>query len=197
MTLHDEIRGYLAANGPSTSTEVALGVRRNVQLVTDALRDFPTVSAPPGRSGRGIFYAAPRIVSPGVPWNDTDYLAAVLADGGWHRLEEIVQRSQRERGHGLTVHSRAADLRKRGFTVEQRSERRDGRVASFYRMLGAAAVSNPVPPSGTDSGTEHAHAWDGAAAAQSISLPQPGTGDTEEGSLSPVPGQLVLEAIHA
>ena len=65
--------------------------------------------------------------------NDTDYLFSILRDGKEHELSEIIAQSQRERGFGMTVHSRAADLRKR-YRVEQRSERRGGRVRSFYRL---------------------------------------------------------------
>ena len=54
---------------------------------------------------------------------DTSYLWKVLADGQWHERSSILDRSRRERGHAFTVHSRAADLRKRGHTVLQRSER--------------------------------------------------------------------------
>lgn len=72
---------------------------------------------------------------------DNDFLAHVLADGEWHGQMDIVLRSQRERGCGMTVHSRISDLRvKRGFNIEQRSRRTgNGRVASFYRL-----VSRPV-----------------------------------------------------
>lgn len=48
---------------------------------------------------------------------DCDFLERVLADGQPHSLNEILRRSFAERGHGLTVHSRAADLRKRGLNV--------------------------------------------------------------------------------
>lgn len=48
---------------------------------------------------------------------DKQFLLAVLADRREHRLSEILRRSLLERGHGMTVHSRAADLRRDGFTV--------------------------------------------------------------------------------
>lgn len=35
----------------------------------------------------------------------------------------------------MAVHSRVADLRKAGHTIEQRSERKDGVVHSSYRLL--------------------------------------------------------------
>ena len=43
---------------------------------------------------------------------DVDFLLSVLADGEAHSQAEILRRSFDERGHGLTVHSRAADLRR-------------------------------------------------------------------------------------
>ena len=79
--------------------------------------------------------------------SDTDFLARVLSDGAWHSLNEIVARSIRERGCGLTVHSRASDLRKRGVAVAQRSRRRqDGRVDSFYRLTASAAALREETP---------------------------------------------------
>lgn len=50
--------------------------------------------------------------------NDREFLLAVLADGRPHSLAEILSRSMNERGCGLTVHSRVADLRKHGYTIE-------------------------------------------------------------------------------
>jgi hypothetical protein len=36
---------------------------------------------------------------------DAAFLLAVLSDGQWHTLDEIIDRSKAERGCGLTVHS--------------------------------------------------------------------------------------------
>ena len=70
---------------------------------------------------------------------DTDFLAAALEDGKWHSHTEILNRSITLRGCGLTIHSRAADLRKRGHVVETRLERDGrGRTLSYYRLLGEA-----------------------------------------------------------
>jgi hypothetical protein len=66
---------------------------------------------------------------------DTTFLLRVLADGRSHTLTEILSASLAERGCGLTVHSRAADLRKRGYNVV--NERvRDGMRGrgSAYRL---------------------------------------------------------------
>lgn len=66
---------------------------------------------------------------------DTDFLAEILADGCWHSHTQILDLSLTLRGCGLTVHSRAADLRKRGHVVETRLERdQRGRCLSFYRL---------------------------------------------------------------
>lgn len=70
---------------------------------------------------------------------DTDFLAAALEDGKWHSHTEILNRSLTLRGCGLTIHSRAADLRKRGHVVETRLERDGrGRTLSYYRLLDEA-----------------------------------------------------------
>ena len=60
--------------------------------------------------------------------SDSDFLLSVLERGGWHSRDEILAESFRERGCGLTVHSRAADLRARGRVVEVEVR------ASFYRL---------------------------------------------------------------
>jgi hypothetical protein len=81
---------------------------------------------------------------------DAAFLLAVLSDGQWHTLDEIIDRSKAERGCGLTVHSRAATLRERGHNVINDSTgRRNGRVVSKYRLASSLPEStgDPVPPS--------------------------------------------------
>ena len=87
---------------------------------------------------------------------DTDFLAAALEDGLWHSHSEILNRSLSLRGCGLTVHSRAADLRKRGHVVEVDLRRDDrGRTLSFYRLaLGETSASPDSVRDGTDASTE-------------------------------------------
>lgn len=73
--------------------------------------------------------------------SDHAFLYHVLEDGEWHGQDEILQRSQTERGYGLTVHSRAADLRKKGCVIQcQMQQLRNGRRRSFYRLV---ALSEP------------------------------------------------------
>lgn len=56
-----------------------------------------------------------------------------VADG-WVTLPQLVAISG-----GYAVHSRVADLRKRGYDIEQTSVRRAGKVHSFYRLKPKAA----------------------------------------------------------
>jgi hypothetical protein len=65
--------------------------------------------------------------------SDSDFLLRVLQDGGWHSRDSILARSFAERGCGLTIHSRAADLRRKGYSVEV-DVRGGTRRASFYRL---------------------------------------------------------------
>lgn len=80
---------------------------------------------------------------------DSAWLLDLLSDGHEHELSEIIRRSQDERGYGLTVHSRVAQLRPilaaDGKTIVQRSERHDGRVRSYYRLV-SLAVPEVTPP---------------------------------------------------
>lgn len=82
--------------------------------------------------------------------SDADFLQAVLTDanGGWVSHSLILGRAQYQLGHGLTVHSRASDLRsKRGLDVECKVETVNGRKASFYRLSpgDAARPHSPRP----------------------------------------------------
>lgn len=72
---------------------------------------------------------------------DRDWLLGVLRAraGEWVELDRIIARSQQERGYGLTVHSRIAELRALGHAIENRTPRRDGRVRSAYRLVGGAS----------------------------------------------------------
>jgi len=66
---------------------------------------------------------------------DTAFLLRVLSDGRPHTLNEILGLSFRDRGCGLTVHSRAADLRKQGHNVLNEQRRGRGyRTESVYQL---------------------------------------------------------------
>lgn len=84
-----------------------------------------------------------------APQTDVQFLLEVLDDGRLHTLNEILERSFRTRGCGLTVHSRVAELRKRGHIIT--NERIPGAVrgyASGYRLQGSGeplTASSPHP----------------------------------------------------
>ena len=69
---------------------------------------------------------------------DLSFLLRVLADGRPHTLNELLQRSFLERGCGITVHSRAAELRTKGHAV------RNIRISGAKR--GAASAYQLVNP---------------------------------------------------
>jgi hypothetical protein len=71
-----------------------------------------------------------------VPMKDTEFLLYVLRDGNAHTLNEILRRSYQERGYGLTVHSRAADLRRKGYDVQNGTIKGAKRGdKSFYKLV--------------------------------------------------------------
>ena len=77
---------------------------------------------------------------------DREWLLSVLADGREHSLADLLARSVAERGCGLTVHSRVAELRKHGHVVEHR------RIAGFtrgyahlYRLASSPRQELPYP----------------------------------------------------
>lgn len=136
--LEAEIGRWLEEHGPATAERIAAGVRARRADVDAALRGAFRYGAPApeGSNPRATYWHPAPVASRAVPHSDADYLAAVLADGEWHSLDQIIARSQRERGFGLTVHSRAADLRRRGLVVENQTERGlNGRVISSYRIV--------------------------------------------------------------
>ena len=75
-----------------------------------------------------------------APVTDNDFLYSMLATGGWISRDTIVEWSQAIRGYGLTVHSRAADLRKRGHIIETRTQRNENGRVDFvlqtHRLVG-------------------------------------------------------------
>ena len=76
---------------------------------------------------------------------DTDFLLHVLRDGFWHGQHNIIDQSIRERGYGLTVNSRASDLRKLGYDVECHVQSRSGgRRVSFYRLKSSPRTGEQV-----------------------------------------------------
>lgn len=66
---------------------------------------------------------------------DTEWLLGLLADGQPHTLTEILSRSFKARGCGLTVHSRAANLRAQGFDVQCKIVREGRRRSSVYQLV--------------------------------------------------------------
>ena len=109
--------------------------------------------------------------------NDADFLLSVL-ERGPATTNEILQASFAERGCGLTVHSRAAELRtKRGIPIEcERVGRVNGRNLYEYR-LGPTLPRLEAPvlgPEASSSGSEpHRSAPTGDGAARDPSAPSP------------------------
>jgi len=150
-TLPAEVAAFLHRNGPATVPEIGRGVSARDADVKRVLIEgrFERVSAPEGRSVRGAYFNSSDLVPSSEATarrgaRDCEFLLSALADGEWHTLNEILGRSFRDRGVGLTVHSRAAELRRRGHKIENRTERdpipgpgRRGftRAVSSYRLV--------------------------------------------------------------
>lgn len=85
---------------------------------------------------------------------DRQFLLAVLSDGKPHTLHEILLASVRERGHAFTVHSRAADLRKLGYTVACKPmPRKRGSVYQLVTRPLEEVASTPLSPATSPSGS--------------------------------------------
>jgi hypothetical protein len=91
---------------------------------------------------------------------DCAFLLELLGDGGEHTLTDILRASIDQRGHGLTVHSRVADLRKQGHEIEHVTIRGAERGAGHaYRLVlarpespSSPALLTPEPSDDKDSG---------------------------------------------
>lgn len=57
-----------------------------------------------------------------------------LHQGDWVPMPELARVGAGSDAGFCMVHSRVADLRKRGLSIDQRSERRGGKTHSFYRL---------------------------------------------------------------
>lgn len=91
---------------------------------------------------------------------DREFLLSVLIDGEPHSQSDLLRRSFNELGHGCTVHSRIADLRRDGYLIK--CDRVPGKKRGegwTYTLLGSleessqsatrAHASQHASPSGT------------------------------------------------
>jgi hypothetical protein len=73
---------------------------------------------------------------------DAQFLLRVLSDGRPHTLNEILQASFAERGCGLTVHSRASNLRSQGHVILHETVKGAERGAGHtYRLIRAGITA--------------------------------------------------------
>lgn len=181
--LEDRVALWLSAHPASTLEQIARGVQaRNVavrEVLTGGLFTYTNVGGSrlyrlgaKGRDGLGR-----------APETDCDFLERVLSDGEPHNLNAILRQSFAERGVGLTVHSRAAELRtKRSLDVRNWKDGERG-AGSWYRLVGTAEeVGGMVvgPPEASPA----------SSATSSGSYPSPPPGGVAVDS----DGQLVMDA---
>jgi hypothetical protein len=82
---------------------------------------------------------------------DCEFLLDVLKDHQWHSTSELLRYSIEERGCGLTVHSRVAQLRTdRGLTIEHRRVRGERANAHQYRLVATAQAEAEAERLGPD-----------------------------------------------
>lgn len=151
VTLPEEVVVFLRSHGPATASECALEVQARRDDVDEVLATDARVMRAPrpeGGSARAAYFNASEHVlqaqGGNVETSDNVFLLGVLKDGRWHTLTEILSRSFADRGVGLTVHSRAADLRRdlraEGRTIENRTRRGPSRrCVSEYRLVAITA----------------------------------------------------------
>lgn len=77
---------------------------------------------------------------------DCDFLLAVLSDGQKHSRNHILHMSLQERGCGITCHSRASELRKKGYGIEVTGVPHRPRD-TYYQLVSFPREQVPSPPS--------------------------------------------------
>ena len=129
----------------------------------------------------------------------TAALLGMLQRGGWVTCAEIL------REHPMIVHSRVADLRKKGYAVEHETTGK-GAAGSRYRLVSLEASAQGVPVVGND-GSAGASSEDGSerspgtpssfgpgegqdAASPDVVTDNPGADGRPD--VAPIPGQLAL-----
>lgn len=134
--VEDRVSLWLSAHPGSTLVEIARGVHAKDATVREVLGGPLFTFSLSGKSYRYWLRGSRETSRDEVrrAETDCDFLLRVLSDGEAHSLNEILRRSFSDRGCGLTVHSRAADLRARGYRINnwKDGQRGDG---SKYRML--------------------------------------------------------------
>jgi hypothetical protein len=153
--LRVEVVAYLEAIAPeqATAPEIGLAVRARRGRVDECLGTLVASGAVEREEhpGRATYFRITSSASKLVPSRrdgnvatDLGFLLAVLADGEFHTLTEILQLSFRERGCGLTVHSRAAEARRAGHVIENVTTKAGlagggfSRAVSSYRLVAHA-----------------------------------------------------------
>jgi hypothetical protein len=86
---------------------------------------------------------------------DAQFILSVLEDGQKHSQADLLRRSFEERGCGLTVHSRIADLRKDHVIVCERVPGASRGHAWVYQLVGSLPTS---PQSSPEPALAHGHA---------------------------------------
>lgn len=95
---------------------------------------------------------------------DCEFLLAVLQDGRPHTQAELLKLSLESRGCGLTIHSRVADLRKKGYDVRCTHVPGENRGRAWAYTLREPAVPSPA-------GSRSAHAQPASAVAEAEPCP--------------------------
>jgi hypothetical protein len=133
-TLQAESARFLREHGPSTGTEIALGIRARRDdvdriLVSDG---FCRVPPPVGGKPRGVYFNVSRPVrrTDGRLRGRAQRMLDVLRDGQPHSRDELATA-----GVGNYPNNAAAELRAAGYDVRYR--RRDG--VSLYQLITDAA----------------------------------------------------------
>lgn len=132
-----EIRTFLSSSGPSTATEIGLGVRARRQAVQAVLAQdgFERVERPDGANPRGEFFNLSRPglrseSSTNARASQSARVLALLSDGKPHSHHEIY-------AIGCVAHSRIDELRKRGHRISP--ARRVGDLYVYQLDTGEAA----------------------------------------------------------
>jgi hypothetical protein len=144
--LHAEVVGFLAEHGPSTSMQIAAGIRERRSAIDQVLLAGPFVEAPTpdGANPRARHWADAVVQSQDVQARPKGQgraatMLAVLADGKEHTRADIFKAS----GKFFLTNNAAAELRSKGYDVRSREIKR-GEHGYFTGLVVYWLVAKPA-----------------------------------------------------
>lgn len=165
-SLHDEVAAFLAERGPSSSPEIATGIRARRGDVDRVLADGGFALAPRREGAHAnarFFVSSGRVPRSRGGMSRADVLAEILADGRRHTRAEIYAAA----GRVIHTNNAAVELRRRDVDV------RYDRSSDSYWIASLAEPETPGPPLVSGSASEAVAVGDLAVSGSALPKSEP------------------------